>query len=143
MFATSGVIQVNPIVVLYTSGELDRYMKTSATARSSRPETPVSSATTMSASSGQSTTGSSHLSTGAKAGIGVGAALGGILLLLAIGFGILFWRRRAVQGETAVHTPQYEKAELPGQRTEPQELSAVNNVSGELPGSAAGMREIG
>lgn len=56
----------------------------------------------------------SSISTGAKAGIGVGAALAVILLVV---LGLIFWRRRRSSKSTTtdVQDTTFEKAELPGE----------------------------
>ncbi|KUJ17572.1 uncharacterized protein LY89DRAFT_57489 [Mollisia scopiformis] len=84
-----------------SSATATKSSKTTSTANTSPTQTP----------SATSNPGSSGLSTGAKAGIGVGAALGGLAILLLIAFFILKRRKKA-------------KA-----RTEPYELME-NNMSG-------------
>ncbi|KAI5363334.1 hypothetical protein Slin15195_G107200 [Septoria linicola] len=67
------------------------------------------------------------LSTGAKAGIGVGAALGVLLVILGI---VLFRRRRSHQGKeqpaTSTNENGFEKAELQGEGKSRAELDATS-----------------
>jgi hypothetical protein len=90
-----------------------------------------SNATTTSAG-GKPARSNSGLSTGAKAGIGVGAALGGLLLLVAL---VFIWRKRYQKSvttallDTSPAPPVSQKAsELP-----PQELPSEGLPPNELP----------
>jgi uncharacterized protein (TIGR03382 family) len=97
---TTGPVEMwaEPIYVEFRQQDLTLYSTSSPTTTSTstpgQPSSTASSATTASTSSPSARLDPYHskggLSTGAKAGIGVGAALGALLILLAV----LFARRR-------------------------------------------------
>ncbi|KAJ0417965.1 hypothetical protein BJY00DRAFT_288709 [Aspergillus carlsbadensis] len=109
----SGTFQMwaQPLTVIHRSADESLYTTSTSTTASATTTTPTPSSTATSTSSSTSTdtpepvdTSSGGLSTGAKAGIAVGAAAGALLL---VGFAFLFWRRsrkRGVEGHEQGHS---------------------------------------
>jgi hypothetical protein len=101
----------------------------------SSPSIPSSSPSTSSSSNN-----SESLNTGAKAGIGVAAAIAGILILSAI-TGLFFYHGR--RSLTSEENPKFEKAEMSGVPKPMEELGGERaGVYSELNGREAAM-EIG
>lgn len=120
----------------------------SSTASSSTSRTVTATGTPAPASTSSAPDTSSRLSGGAKAGIGVGAALGAIVVL-----GVIFWlwkrvfarrkggeeqrrkdaSRKTNHTESGLHELSGQgRSELPGER--PQEMSSTASQAWELPG---------
>ncbi|KAJ8113855.1 hypothetical protein OPT61_g4111 [Boeremia exigua] len=108
VFIYYGSFAAQPFIVQFKQEELDR------------------TATSDSSSDAPS---NNPLSTGAKAGIGVGAALGGLILLA---LGVLLYRRRArLQTQTSPSdwpSTTEHKAELHNETVPPRELAATQNT---------------
>ncbi|CAG7923479.1 unnamed protein product [Penicillium olsonii] len=97
-----------------------RWKATDLTSISSIYVPSITSSATPQTTTQQQPEESSTLSTGAKAGIGIGAAIGGILVILAIGFLIIRRRKSKVKdtseaidnGQHELHGPRDQKHEL-------------------------------
>ncbi|KAH8890576.1 hypothetical protein GQ53DRAFT_842026 [Thozetella sp. PMI_491] len=82
--------------------------------------TSASSASSTAASSQTATGGDSDsLSTGTKAGIGVGAGLGGVALIALIGFLLSLMLRRRQRNGSLVFGPESDLAPMPGPEKQP------------------------
>ena len=116
---------------------------TVAASTSTAPATPTTTSTTPTATSVAST----GLSSGAKAGIGVGVSLGAIAVLAIAGF-FLFRRRKRQQETAAAATTEdtrHEKPELDANGIQPNphgREDALHEVDAPLYGTEAGRHEL-
>lgn len=118
-FVETGSFWASPVVVRHWEGDFPTPTSTSSVSQLASPNTSP---------------GPEHLSTGAKAGIGVGAVVGALALVL-LGFLVFRMRKRRRNAQTSLKdlaTSREMKAEMHTDPIQPKELpvSVRENVHG-------------
>jgi hypothetical protein len=100
---------------------------TSSTSPNSSQTSPFSSTSSPDASSG-------NLSSGAKAGIGIGATIGSLLLFGLIAY-LFFQYGKRTAVKTGIEEPSFEKAELETGNPQPRPAELGSNLRYEMDGT--------